>query len=115
VVALLQRKNGGTFPEPVEKVGWHKHTVRGFMAGAMKRAGYTSGIAMEPASMAVAVSRNSGFFAPQQLDERRSGENEDGTTDEPFAQELNHGHDFLSLRSAAISSASCRNSCGLII
>jgi hypothetical protein len=25
----------------MEKMGWQKHTVRGFMAGAMKKAGYT--------------------------------------------------------------------------
>ena len=41
VVALLQRKNGATLVEIMEKFGWQKHTVRGFMAGAMKKAGYT--------------------------------------------------------------------------
>ena len=41
VVALLQRKNGATLAEIMEKMGWQKHTVRGFMAGAMKKAGYT--------------------------------------------------------------------------
>ena len=41
VVALLQRKNGATLEEIMEKTGWQKHTVRGFMAGAMKKAGYT--------------------------------------------------------------------------
>jgi hypothetical protein len=41
VVALLQRKNGGTLAEIMDKMGWQKHTVRGFMAGAMKKAGYT--------------------------------------------------------------------------
>ena len=40
VVALLQRKNGATLAEIVAKMGWQKHTVRGFMAGAMKKAGY---------------------------------------------------------------------------
>jgi len=40
VVAMLQRKNGATLAEIVEKMGWQKHTVRGFMAGAMKKAGY---------------------------------------------------------------------------
>ena len=40
VVALLQRKNGATLAEIMEKMGWLKHTVRGFMAGAMKKAGY---------------------------------------------------------------------------
>ena len=41
VVAMLQRKNGVTLAEIMEKMGWQKHTVRGFMAGAMKKAGYT--------------------------------------------------------------------------
>jgi hypothetical protein len=41
VVAMLQRKNGATLAEIMEKMNWQKHTVRGFMAGAMKKAGYT--------------------------------------------------------------------------
>jgi hypothetical protein len=41
VVAMLQRKNGATLAEIMDKMGWQKHTVRGFMAGAMKKAGYT--------------------------------------------------------------------------
>jgi integrase/recombinase XerD len=41
VVAMLQRKNGATLEEITEKMGWQKHTVRGFMAGAMKKAGFT--------------------------------------------------------------------------
>jgi hypothetical protein len=41
VVALLQRKNGASLVEIMEKMGWQRHTVRGFMAGAMKKAGYT--------------------------------------------------------------------------
>ena len=40
VVALLQRKNGATLVEIMEKMQWQKHTVRGFMAGAMKKAGF---------------------------------------------------------------------------
>ena len=41
VVAMLQRKNGATLAEIMKTMGWQKHTVRGFMAGAMKKAGYT--------------------------------------------------------------------------
>jgi Protein of unknown function (DUF3489) len=41
VVVMLQRKNGATLSEIMEKMAWQKHTVRGFMAGAMKKAGYT--------------------------------------------------------------------------
>ena len=40
VVAMLQRKNGATISEIMEKMGWQAHTVRGFMAGALKEAGY---------------------------------------------------------------------------
>jgi outer membrane biosynthesis protein TonB len=40
VVAMLQRKDGATISEIMRKMGWQKHTVRGFMAGAMKKAGY---------------------------------------------------------------------------
>jgi hypothetical protein len=40
VVAMLQRKNGATISEIMEKMGWQRHTVRGFMAGALKGAGY---------------------------------------------------------------------------
>jgi hypothetical protein len=40
VVAMLQRNNGATLSEIMDKMGWQKHTVRGFMAGAMKKAGY---------------------------------------------------------------------------
>ena len=41
VVSMLQRKNGATLAEIMDKMGWQKHTVRGFMAGSMKKAGYT--------------------------------------------------------------------------
>jgi hypothetical protein len=40
VVAMLQRKNGATMPEIMEKMGWQRHTVRGFMAGTMKKPSY---------------------------------------------------------------------------
>ena len=40
IVAMLQRNNGATLAEIMDKMGWQKHTVRGFMAGAMKKAGY---------------------------------------------------------------------------
>jgi hypothetical protein len=40
VVTMLQRKGGATLAEVMKKMGWQKHTVRGFMAGAMKKAGY---------------------------------------------------------------------------
>jgi hypothetical protein len=41
VVAMLQRKNGATLAEIQEKMGWQAHTVRGFIAGAMRKAGHT--------------------------------------------------------------------------
>ena len=41
VVAMLQRKNGAALAEIMKTMGWQKHTVRGFMAGAMKKAGFS--------------------------------------------------------------------------
>jgi hypothetical protein len=41
VVAMLKTATGATLEEIMTKMGWQKHTVRGFMAGAMKKAGYT--------------------------------------------------------------------------
>jgi hypothetical protein len=41
VIALLQRKNGATLAEIADRMGWKSWTVRGFMAGTMKKAGYT--------------------------------------------------------------------------
>jgi hypothetical protein len=40
VVAMLERKGGVTLKEIIAKMGWQQHTVRGFMAGTMKKAGY---------------------------------------------------------------------------
>jgi hypothetical protein len=40
VVAMLERKNGATTSEIMGKMGWQRHTVRGFMAGTMRKAGY---------------------------------------------------------------------------
>lgn len=40
VVAMLQRPAGATISEIMTKMGWQKYTVRGFMAGAVKKAGY---------------------------------------------------------------------------
>jgi hypothetical protein len=34
VVAMLKRKDGATLQEIMQQMGWQKHTVRGFMAGA---------------------------------------------------------------------------------
>jgi hypothetical protein len=42
VITMLQRKNGATISELTREMGWLKHTVRGFMAGALKKAGYTA-------------------------------------------------------------------------
>jgi hypothetical protein len=40
VVTMLQRKGGATLAEITAKMGCQKHTVRGFMAGSMRMAGY---------------------------------------------------------------------------
>jgi hypothetical protein len=36
----MQREGGATLTEIMQKMGWQKHTVRGYMAGAMKKAGH---------------------------------------------------------------------------
>jgi len=38
---MLQRKNGASLAEIMNKMGRQRHTLRGFMAGAMKKAGFT--------------------------------------------------------------------------
>jgi hypothetical protein len=40
-VAMLSRKNGATLDELASTFQWERHSVRGFIAGAMKKAGYT--------------------------------------------------------------------------
>ena len=40
VIALLERAKGATLVQLMEATGWQAHSVRGFMAGAMKKAGY---------------------------------------------------------------------------
>jgi hypothetical protein len=40
VVAMLKRKSGATLAEIMRTMGWQAHTVRGFMAGAMKKTGH---------------------------------------------------------------------------
>ncbi len=39
-VAMLNRKNGATLDELASTFDWERHSVRGFIAGAMKKAGY---------------------------------------------------------------------------
>jgi hypothetical protein len=38
-IKMLGRKNGATNPEMQEAFGWQPHTVRGFIAGTLKKAG----------------------------------------------------------------------------
>ena len=41
VEALLGRENGASIAEMVEATGWQQHSVRGAMAGALKKRGLT--------------------------------------------------------------------------
>jgi hypothetical protein len=38
---LLTRKNGATIIEMTKATGWQQHSVRGALAGAMKKRGHT--------------------------------------------------------------------------
>jgi Protein of unknown function (DUF3489) len=38
---LLKRKNGATIAEMTKATGWQQHSVRGALAGAMKKRGHT--------------------------------------------------------------------------
>jgi hypothetical protein len=41
VIALMRRADGATLTEVMTATGWQKHTVRGFVAGALKKMGLT--------------------------------------------------------------------------
>jgi hypothetical protein len=41
VIEMMQRKDGVSAAEIEKKTGWQNHTVRGFVAGCLKKAGYT--------------------------------------------------------------------------
>ncbi|MGA2592353.1 MAG: DUF3489 domain-containing protein [Bryobacteraceae bacterium] len=40
VIEMLHRAKGATISEIMDRMQWQRHTVRGFMAGALKKAGY---------------------------------------------------------------------------
>jgi len=37
VLELLSRRDGATIPEMMEATGWQQHSVRGFLAGTVKK------------------------------------------------------------------------------
>lgn len=37
ILTLLSRRNGATIPEMMEASGWQQHSVRGFLAGTVKK------------------------------------------------------------------------------
>lgn len=37
IVTLLRREGGATLDEMTQATGWQKHSVRGFLAGALKK------------------------------------------------------------------------------
>jgi hypothetical protein len=76
VVAMLQRKNGATLDELASNFKWERHTVRGMIAGSLKKAGYKitgrwlgrSGAPVHPpriSSTLAARTRNEASFAPR--------------------------------------------------
>ncbi len=40
LAALLQRPQGATLEQMTQATGWQRHSVRGALAGALKKAGY---------------------------------------------------------------------------
>src|SRR5690554_144915 len=37
ILSLLSRRDGATIPEMMEASGWQQHSVRGFLAGTVKK------------------------------------------------------------------------------
>lgn len=37
ILTLLSRREGATVPEMIEQTGWQQHSVRGFLAGTVKK------------------------------------------------------------------------------
>lgn len=37
LIALLKRKQGVSIPEMMQATGWQSHSIRGFMAGTLKK------------------------------------------------------------------------------
>jgi len=42
LIALLQRPEGATMPAMIAVTGWQGHSIRGAMAGALKKKGYVA-------------------------------------------------------------------------
>lgn len=40
VVSLLSRRSGASIAEMMKSTGWQAHSVRGFLAGSLKRKGH---------------------------------------------------------------------------
>jgi len=40
ILTLLTRRDGATIPEMMEASGWQQHSVRGFLAGTVKKLGF---------------------------------------------------------------------------
>ncbi|MFN4092185.1 MAG: DUF3489 domain-containing protein [Brevundimonas sp.] len=41
LVTMLQRENGADMPAMIKATGWQAHSIRGAMAGALKKRGHT--------------------------------------------------------------------------
>jgi hypothetical protein len=48
LVALLSRPEGATLETMMAASGWQKHSIRGFLAGALKKKGYTASSTITP-------------------------------------------------------------------
>ena len=41
LVTMLQQENGADLPAMIEATGWQAHSIRGALAGALKKRGHT--------------------------------------------------------------------------
>lgn len=42
LILLLQRRQGATMPDMIAATGWQAHSVRGAMAGALRKKGHST-------------------------------------------------------------------------
>lgn len=62
ILTLLSRRDGATVPEMMEATGWQQHSVRGFLAGTVKK----------KLGLTLVSSKTSGEMRRYRIDNKRS-------------------------------------------